>query len=68
LFELLTYGALTKKRSDIDIVVITNTLIRGSELNTIKNIHKEMGNIIKMVIERPYYDKIFYDEATYGNE
>jgi predicted nucleotidyltransferase len=45
LFGSLTYGGFNKERSDIDIVVITKTLIKGSELNTIKNIHKEMENI-----------------------
>jgi predicted nucleotidyltransferase len=45
LFGSLTYGGFDKGRSDIDIVVITKTLIKGSELHIIKNIHKELENI-----------------------
>jgi predicted nucleotidyltransferase len=45
LFGSLAYGGFDKGRSDIDIVVITKTLIKGSELHTIKNIHKELENI-----------------------
>jgi predicted nucleotidyltransferase len=45
LFGSLAYGGFDKRRSDIDIVIITETLIAGSELDIIKNIHNEMENI-----------------------
>jgi predicted nucleotidyltransferase len=47
LFGSLAYGGFNKGRSDIDIVVITKTLIKGYELDTIKNIHKKMEHINK---------------------
>jgi predicted nucleotidyltransferase len=52
LFGSLAYGGFDKGRSDIDIVVITKTLIEGSDLNIIKNIHKKMENINKKWSER----------------
>ncbi|MDR3172770.1 MAG: DUF4111 domain-containing protein [Treponema sp.] len=47
LFGSLAYGGFDKKRSDIDIVVITKTLLKGPELDTIRNIHSEMEDINK---------------------
>jgi predicted nucleotidyltransferase len=57
LFGSLTYGGFNEGRSDIDIVVITKTLIKGSELDAIKNIHNELENI------NPKWSKRF--EASY---
>lgn len=45
LFGSLAYGGFDKGRSDIDIVVITKTLLRGFELDRIKKIHKRLENI-----------------------
>ena len=52
LFGSLAYGGFDKSRSDIDIVVITKTLIKGSDLDIIKKIHKKMENISKKWSER----------------
>jgi predicted nucleotidyltransferase len=57
LFGSLAYGGFDKRRSDIDIVVITKTLIEGPELNAVKNIHNEMEGI------NPAWSKRF--EASY---
>jgi predicted nucleotidyltransferase len=45
LFGSLAYGGFDKGRSDIDIVVITKTLLKGFELDTVKNIHKKLEAI-----------------------
>ena len=89
LFGSLTYGGFDENSSDIDLVVITKTLLNKVELEDIKNIHKKLDAIntkwakrfevsytpVDMLSEknipilpRPYYNAIFYDEATYGNE
>jgi predicted nucleotidyltransferase len=89
LFGSLAYGGFSEKTSDIDLVVITRTLLDKIEIENIKNIHKRLNEInikwakrlevsytpINMlnekdipIIPRPYYNEVFYDEATYGNE
>jgi len=89
LFGSLTYGGFNEKSSDIDLVVITKTLLNKTELDDIKNIHKKLNEMnIKWtkrfevsytpvdmlgektvpIVPRPYYNEIFYDEATYGKE
>jgi predicted nucleotidyltransferase len=89
LFGSLTYGGFDKGRSDIDVVVITKTMLEGKKLDAIKNLHERLKTInqewskrlevsytpVEMLKEetppkkpRPYYNEIFYDEATYGNE
>ena len=89
LFGSLAYGGFDEKSSDIDLVVITKTLLNKTELENIKNIHKKLNQInIKWakrfevsytpvdmlsekaipIVPRPYYNELFYDEATYGNE
>jgi len=57
LFGSLAYGGFDKDRSDIDIAVITKELIKKLNIDTIKNIHKEMENI------NPKWSKRF--EASY---
>jgi predicted nucleotidyltransferase len=44
LFGSLAYGGFDEGRSDIDIEVITKTLLKGFELDTVKNIHKKLEN------------------------
>jgi predicted nucleotidyltransferase len=81
LFGSLAYGGFNKGRSDIDIVVITKELIKNSELETIKNIHKKMEMInkkwskrfeasytpVKMLQERkpPKEPRPYYGEIFY---
>jgi predicted nucleotidyltransferase len=45
LFGSLAYGGFDKDRSDIDMVVITKTLLKGLELDSIKSIHKKLETI-----------------------
>jgi predicted nucleotidyltransferase len=90
LFGSLTYGGFNENSSDIDLVVITKTLLNEIEMEIIKNIHKKLievnsiwgGNRLEVsytpidmlkdkdipVLPRPYYNEIFYEKATYGNE
>lgn len=89
LFGSLVYGGFDEKTSDIDLVVITKTLLNKAELEKIKIIHKKLNEInnkwanrmevsytpMNMLndkniptMPRPYYNEIFYEEATYGNE
>jgi predicted nucleotidyltransferase len=89
LFGSLTYGGFDEKSSDIDLVVITKTLLNKAELEDIKNIHEKLNKEnakwakrfevsytpVDMlsektvpIVPRPYYNEIFYDGATYGNE
>jgi predicted nucleotidyltransferase len=89
LFGSLTYGGFDRKRSDIDLVVITKTFFKDYELDEIREMHKKLEKVnpywskryevsytpVEMLkekeppkISRPYYNVIFYDEATYGNE
>jgi predicted nucleotidyltransferase len=42
-FGSLAYGGFNEGRSDIDIVVITKTLLKNSDLDRLKNIHKELS-------------------------
>jgi len=43
LFGSLTYGGFDEKSSDIDLVVITKTLLNKTELEEIKNIHRKLN-------------------------
>ncbi len=43
LFGSLTYGGFNEKTSDIDLVVVTKTLLNKTELENIKNVHKELN-------------------------
>ena len=45
LFGSLTYGGFDYGRSDIDIVVITKKLLNNYEMDTIKNLHKNLINM-----------------------
>ena len=42
LFGSLTYGGFDRESSDIDIVVISKKLLQNNELDTLKEIHKEL--------------------------
>jgi predicted nucleotidyltransferase len=42
LFGSLTYGGFDKKRSDIDIVVITDKMFKEPEINILKDIHTNL--------------------------
>ena len=89
LFGSLSYGGFNKNSSDIDLIVITKTLLNKIELENIKYIHKKLieidknwGNRLEVsytpidmleekdipILPRPYYNKIFYEKAGYGNE
>jgi predicted nucleotidyltransferase len=89
LFGSLTYGGFDAKSSDIDLLVVTKTILNKVEIDIVKNIHekltvfdenwskrfevsytpKEMFKDKNIPVKpRPYYNAIFYDEATYGNE
>lgn len=45
LFGSLAYGSFNENSSDIDITVITNTLLNKTEMDLIKNIHNELIEI-----------------------
>ena len=45
LFGSLAYGGFNENSSDIDLYVVTNTLLNNSEMENIKNIHKELIEI-----------------------
>ena len=45
LFGSLTYGGFDEKSSDIDLVVITKTLLNKTELEEIKNIHNKLEEV-----------------------
>jgi predicted nucleotidyltransferase len=89
LFGSLAYGGFNEKSSDIDLVVITESFLAKTEIECVKNIHKNLDKIstkwsnrlevsytpIEMlknknipILPRPYFNKIFYNEANYGNE
>jgi predicted nucleotidyltransferase len=45
LFGSLTYGGFNEKSSDIDLLVITKTLLHKTELENVKNIHKKLDEM-----------------------
>jgi predicted nucleotidyltransferase len=45
LFGSLTYGGFDEKSSDIDLIIITKTLLNKDELEDIKNIHKKFNEM-----------------------
>ena len=52
LFGSLAYGGFDEKSSDIDLVVITKTLLNKMELEDIKNIHGKLNEVNKKWAKR----------------
>jgi predicted nucleotidyltransferase len=82
LFGSLAYGGFNEKTSDIDLVVITKTLLNNMELENIKNIHKRLNEInikwakrlevsytpVNMLNEKsiPVIPRPYYNEVFYN--
>jgi len=70
LFGSLAYGGFEEKSSDIDLVVITKTLLDKNDLENIKNIHKkiiEINNIWGNRLEVSYTPINMFNEKSIPN-
>ena len=70
LFGSITYGGFDENSSDIDLIIITKTLLNKTEMENVKNIHKEiidMNNLWGNRLEVSYTPLFMFNEKNIPN-